>query len=467
MEKTAQARQATRLEYNAYGAFFFGENFIWALIGMLATFITDIGISAAVAAVVLLIPKVWDAVNDTIFGVLVDKIKLKSGQKYLPWMRLGTILIGVVTLFMFAAPSGMSDLAKAAWIIVAYIIFDTGYTMLDAPLFALPSALTSNIQERTSILSNGRFWAMVGGMAAGMVIPLVRPRAGWFVSAVIVTLISIASMLPLVLKAQERVRSGETESEGISFKDMWNYLKSNGQLFVVLLVMFIIGVTSVEAVISMQVARICFGNESFATLLMIIMMVPMLLFSKLVPVLTKRFDKVTVFIAGLGMSIVSGVLLCFVDPSNMPLVVVLMLFKGTGLISYQVISYLFVADAVEYGTYRTGTRASGISFSLQTFTAKLCGALVTSFSLAILSLIGFVSGEGAVQPEGVAENLWKVYTLIPAAGYIAAMILMLVFYKLRDRDVQTMSEYNNGEISKEEADAKLASKYGPAPAHKN
>lgn len=463
MQKTSQAKQATRLEYHAYGAFFFGENFIWALIGMLATFITDIGISAAVAAVVLLIPKVWDAVNDTIFGVMVDKIKLKNGQKYLPWMRVGTLIIGFATLFMFAAPSGLSDFVKAAWIIIAYIIFDTGYTMLDAPLFALPSALTSNIQERTGILSNGRFWAMVGGMGAGLVIPLVRPRAGWLVSAVVVVLISILAMLPLVLKAKERANTHEVESEGISFREMWRYLKSNGQLFVVLLVMFLIGVTSVEAVISMQVARICFGNESFATLLMMIMMVPMLLFSKLVPVLTKRFDKVTVFVAGLGISVVSGVLLCFADPANMPVVITLMLFKGTGLISYQVISYLFVADAVEFGTYRTGTRASGISFSLQTFTAKLRGALVTSLSLAILGFIGFVSGEEAVQPASVAQDLWKVYTLIPTAGYILALILMLVCYKLRDKDVQVMSEYNNGEISKQEADAQLAAKYGPAP----
>ena len=52
-------------------------------------------------------------------------------------------------------------------------------------------------------------------------------------------------------------------------------------------------------------------------------------------------------------------------------------------------------------------------------------------------------------------------TIAPAIGIVLALIL-LRFYKLRDKDVQVMAEYNNGQITKEEADAQLADKYGPA-----
>ena len=50
----------------------------------------------------------------------------------------------------------------------------------------------------------------------------------------------------------------------------------------------------------------------------------------------------------------------------------------------------------------------------------------------------------------------------PAVGCVIALVILLLFYKLRSRDVQVMDRYNNGEISKEKAESVLAEKYGPA-----
>lgn len=50
----------------------------------------------------------------------------------------------------------------------------------------------------------------------------------------------------------------------------------------------------------------------------------------------------------------------------------------------------------------------------------------------------------------------------PAVGFAIALVILLLFYMLRSRDVQVMARYNNGEISKEEAESVLAEKYGPA-----
>ena len=48
------------------------------------TFLTDIGIAAATAAVILLVPKLWDALNDILFGYLIDRHTFRNGQKFLP-----------------------------------------------------------------------------------------------------------------------------------------------------------------------------------------------------------------------------------------------------------------------------------------------------------------------------------------------------------------------------------------------
>ena len=77
-------------------------------------------------------------------------------------------------------------------------------------------------------------------------------------------------------------------------------------------------------------------------------------------------------------------------------------------------------------------------------------------------MVGFIEGENVVQPAGVADGVWALFCLLPATGFAIALIILMTFYKLRTKDVQVMSQYNNGQITREEAEEKLAAKYGPA-----
>ena len=152
----------------------------------------------------------------------------------------------------------------------------------------------------------------------------------------------------------------------------------------------------------------------------------------------------------------------FVGYGNLVVAIIMIMLKVVGLAFFQIIIYMLIADTVEYGTYKSGTRAAGITFSLQCFVAKLKNALVNSIVLGALAIFGFVEGENAVQPAGVADGVWTVFCLLPAIGFAIAVILLSLFYKLRDKDVQVMSRFNNGEISKEEAEGILAERFGAA-----
>lgn len=126
-----------------------------------------------------------------------------------------------------------------------------------------------------------------------------------------------------------------------------------------------------------------------------------------------------------------------------------------------ILLFTFLPDCLEYGTYHTGERAEGVAASVQTFFSKLVSSFSGPLAMLILAGIGFVEGEGAIQPASVEQGIWVLYTLCPAIG-IGIALLLLRFYKLRGRDVQIMARYNNQEISREEAEAQLAGKYGPA-----
>ena len=461
-QNAAKGFATTRRERMAYCIFFLGQNILWGFAGYVEPYLTDLGIAAGTAGVILLLPKLWDAVNDLFFGYLMDRCTFRSGQKFLPWVRIGTAAIGITTVALFAAPKAMPEAVKVAWFLIAYILFDVCYTVLDAPAYALATVMTSDMEERTSIIAGSKLWGMVGGVVATLLVPLIRPALGWFAACVVFVAVSVALMVPMLFSVRERSAGTAQGAENFSLKDIFHYLCCNKYLIVVLAAMLLLGLASLEQKMAIYMARICLEKESMATLVSGGAAVAVIVVSALVPVLVRKWDKFYVLCAGLAFAIVMNVAAYFVGYSNLILVTLMTTLKCSGLGFWSVVIYMLIADTVEYGTYKTGTRAAGISFSLQTFVAKLKNGLLGTVILWSLSAVGFIEGENAIQPEGVAEGVWGLFCLLPAALFAVALAVLLLLYKLRTKDVQLMAEYNSGRLSRREAEKELKKKYGPA-----
>lgn len=462
MEKLNSGYATSPKERAAYYLFFLGQNILWGYAGYVETFLTDIGIAAATAAIILLAPKLWDAVNDILFGYLVDRFTFKNGQKFLPWVRIGTTAIGITTVVLFAIPEGLSSTWKIVWFLIAYIIFDLCYTVLDAPAYALTTVMTGSVDERTAIIAGGKLWAMVGGVIATLLVPLIRPMLGWTAACVVFVAVSVVLMIPMLFAVKERHAPAAVAAENPDFREMLHYLRHNKYLLIVLAAMLLLGVASLEQKMAIYMGRICLGQENMATLVAGAAAVSVIVVSAVVPALSRRWDKFHVLCAGLAFAIVMDIIAYFVGFDSLIMAIIMTMLKCTGLGFWSVVIYMLVADTVEYGSYKTGTRAAGITFSLQTFVAKLKNSLIGTVVLLSLSSVGFIEGENAVQPAGVAEGVWGLFCLLPAAGFALALVILLLFYKLRSRDVQIMSRYNNGEIDRAEAEALLEAKYGKA-----
>lgn len=142
----------TGKEKGSYGLFFLGENIFYNLIvGYMTIYYTDIGITAATVAVVVLIVKVWDAINDPLFGGIMDRIKFKKGR-FVPWLRLSLVGLPIATIVMFAIPSRAHPMVKVIWAVISYMLWDLSYTMCDVPIFGVVTAMTDNQQERVTFV---------------------------------------------------------------------------------------------------------------------------------------------------------------------------------------------------------------------------------------------------------------------------------------------------------------------------
>lgn len=158
--------------------FMCGTGIINTFVGsFLQMYLTDVGIAAVAIGIVFMVARIWDAVNDPIFGVLVDKLHLKNG-KFLPFIRFGNFLLPVATVLLFAIPGGLSAGWKLFWAFAAYLLYDVAYTMCDVPSYAMTSVMTDQVQERVSIMSRATVMGSVMMLAVMIAGPQLYPTIG-------------------------------------------------------------------------------------------------------------------------------------------------------------------------------------------------------------------------------------------------------------------------------------------------
>ena len=462
----------TRKERLSYWTYFIGQNVYYNITAaFISTYLAMQGINLAKVAVVLLIVKVWDAINDPIFGFIFDKVKFKNGQKSLPWLRIATALIPVVTILLFSIPSGLSETGKLVWFGVAYLLWDTVYTLTDVPAYAMLNTMTDNLQERNTLLSINRVFSGGGVVIYGVVLPLlISEQVGMSatMAVAILAIFSALTMVPLNINCKERNYKPEQEDENFSPRQMFTYLKSNKYLLI-----YYGGYMATDALKTFNAVLLfasfyLFGNSLFSIVLNILNMVPGVFAAMAMPALLKRFDKFkTLFWCNI-VCVVLGLVIYFLGYDNQGLFLTLTVIRTIPMSIVGILAFMFTPDCAEYAEYKSGISAKGITFAIQTFSVKITGAVSSSLALFLLGCFGWISVEAESFEQLAAMNiqqspaalsgLWIVYALVPVIGMILSTFFYLG-YKLNDKDVQIMAKCNSGEITRTEAENLLSRKY--------
>ena len=452
----------------SYWSYFVGQNIFYNVVTtFMATYLMMNGIDLGKIAVVTLIVKIWDAVNDPLFGIIFDKIKFKNGQKCLPWLRLSVGLIPITTVLLFIIPSGMAQSGKLIWFMIAYLLWDSSYTVCDVPIYSMVTTMTDNINERNTLMSLGRLFSGAGMGLSGMLCTLlVSEKVGLSFSPTVILLsvLGLLFMIPLCFVGKERNYHGELGDEAFSIKRMLMYLVRNKYLLIYYLgYLFANGLMTGNA-LSLFVSYYLFGSANFNIILGILSTVPSIVVALLIPVVSQKFDKFKLFFICNTVAAVLGLVMYFIGWQNKLLFIVLMIIRCLFTSVTGTLGFMFTPDCAEYGQYKTGVDAKGITFSIQTFTTKIAAAVASSLGLAILGFFDWTKIEAEsfadieklniVQSATALNGLWVTYILVPSIG-LAITSFIYLFYRLRDKDVQIMAKYNAGEITREEAEKLL------------
>lgn len=458
----------TSKERLSYWTYFVGQNVYYNITFIyLSAYLAMQGIALWKVSLVLLVVKVWDAINDPIFGYIFDKVKFKNGLKSLPWLRIAVALIPIVTIAVFTIPSGFSETGKLIWFAVAYLLWDTVYTLTDVPAYSMLNTMTDNLGERNLLLSVNRVFSGAGYLLCVVVMPLLIGHS-YALAVIVLSIFSGLTMVPLCIFCKERNYHPEQDEGDFSFKQMFTYLRSNKYLLTYYGGYMATDALKTSAAVTLFVSFFLFGSELYSILLNLLSMVPGVIAAMLMPTILKKLDKFKVLFWCNIVNILSGLLIYFLGYENQTLFLVLTCIRAIPMCLVGVLAFMFTPDCAEYGQFKSGISAKGITFAIQTFSVKITGAISSALALALLGLFAFPEIETNsfselaamnIQLSATATNgLWIVYALVPVIGMIISTFFYLA-YKLNDKDVQIMAKCNSGEITREEAEKLLSRKY--------
>lgn len=198
-------------------------------------FFTDILIiPSAFVMMLMIVARVWDALNDPMMGVIVDRTITKYG-KMRPYILVGSFLMLFTTIVLFMPLTGAPTMFKMIFAAVSYIIFGMAYTLTDVPAMGLMSVATPNSDERASLLS---FYVTIGSVGSLLPVGLftifqsfIPEKYVYFAMSIFVGIITSAAYLTLFKNAKERF---STHTEKIAVRDMIKAAGKNKPMMMVL-----------------------------------------------------------------------------------------------------------------------------------------------------------------------------------------------------------------------------------------
>lgn len=438
----------------AYGGGDLASNFVLVLTGTFVTFFyTDaLGLNAAIVGAIMMFSRLADGFTDIIMGYIMDKTHSKHG-KARAWLLWLSIPIGIATILVFLVPN-IGVTGKYIYIAITYNLVTTFlYTMINIPYGALTSLMSRDQDQRMIINIFRMFMAQAGSLIINAcTLPLVNAMGGstkqrsWIIVSILYGVVAAALFLLCFAKTKERVRVQAEKNNELGFLTSFKLIIKNNYwlLLVGIWVSMVLGM-SMSGSVGTYYAKYILGNENIAGFLGALGIVPVLIIMPLTAPLNRKFGKRNVALYGSFVSI-AGQLLMLLNPASAAWLMFCAVIKGIGSATLSGTMFAMIADTIEYGHWKTGTRVEGMLYSSTTFGAKVGAGVGGAVALAVIGAAGY-DGLAAVQAPAALEAIKVLYLIVPIP-FVIIIPILYACYKLDKIYPKVMEELNQSEQKK-------------------
>lgn len=417
-------------------------------------FLTTVaGLSPGTAGTILLLVKIWDAVNDPLMGWLTDRTVSKHGRRR-PWLLYGALPFGLLFFLQWVVPP-WGDAGKFAYYLVVALLFDTAFTIVNVPYTALTPELTRDYDERTSLTSYRFAFSIGGGLLAATLHQVIvngfcaDPQAcqgaalqpGYLIAGAIWGVCCALPFIWCFLGTKERYAPAPGAPEVGIAEQLRVALSNRPFLFVIGIYLF--SWLAVQITASVLTFYITFWLQSPAMIPLMLLAVQgsAFIFLFVWSAISRRIGKKAVYMIGMLFWIAVQAALFFLQPGQAGLALALAALAGVGVATAYLIPWSMMPDVIELDELRTGRRREGVFYGFMVFLQKLGLALGLFLVGLALEVQGF-SERAPIgqQPESALTAIRLMIGPIPASILVCGMALAAFYPITRQKHRELLAE---------------------------
>lgn len=425
----------------------------------LKIFYTDVlKIAANKVATLFLVTRLWDAVNDPMWGAIVAKRPPRRDGKFRPYLKWIAIPVAVAQLLCFydITRNTSNPLIVLIYAYITYIMFGMMYTGINVPFGSLASVITDDPDGRTLLSTFRSIGGGIGGAAPLLVAPLLiydkHVRAdgttyntanagGFFKFALAMCILAIIFYFSCYASTKERVKS--EANPHINMREAYKGMFKSRPFIVLAVTGVLISGQLQFASYNSYLYKNYFENTNLSIIGSIAQYLPMAIMILFTPKLVKRFGKKE--LAGFGsMFAAAAAIFCFVfkpgrDQAWIFMIVLFIIGFGYSFVS--ITNWAVVADVIDYQYVTTGIRSESAIYAVYTFSRKLGQTIADYVGLMLLNNVGYTEEMTKIgYKQGVSEGILMICTLIPAITYTLIWLLYRFAYPLTKEKLEPIYE---------------------------
>lgn len=422
-------------------------NFVFQTqIMFLMGFYTDVlGISAATAGTIFLLSRCWDAINDPIMGGFADRTESRWG-KFRPWILITSVPFAVLFVLCYTAPE-LSMTGKIVWAVITYNLLMMIYTANNIPYSALTGVMTGDRVERSSLVT----WRFVFAMMAQFVVQtytltLVQefggdedPAEGWQKTIILWAVIAVVFFLITFLTTKERVKPDPQQKSSLK-QDLADLFGNRNWVALAIATVFIFiclsmrgGSTYYYFQYFVEVGEIFGRNPTWQQLFgwfngagTLVTIVGVLLSKPL----ALRFGNRDVFRVSLFLTAICMAAFVLLPPTATQTMLVLQMLLQFIYGTTIPLLWAMMADVADFSEWKTGRRATAMTFALTVFALKLGLSLGGAMQGWLLGYYGYVPN--VAQSERTLEGIRLLMSIFPAIAFFIG-VAALMFYGINKK----------------------------------
>ena len=481
-----QKKYVQKKEMTAFCVAGLGQGMIYAL---MSSYISDyylnvLQLTPMFVLLLMLLARVWDAINDPLMGMIVDRSNLKSG-KMLPFIRWALIPIGIVTLLMYLSPN-LDKTEMMIYSAIVYVAWGMIYTVGDVSFWGLPNVMTPDSEERSSVISVSKIFNSIGSavpevlfLVVGFIIAswaqntnttdfLTIQKKKYLIMAIVTVGIGIILYSFACVGVKERVKMpvrkrqpGEPSQLARVFKckplvlvllmgvlSSGRYMVSAAAIHVARYSFYIGPELATLATEAERVAAIESSISTVKTVFQISSIVGLFGATLFMPKLMKKFDYkklvIVTCLAGFVASIITTIVGWFTMNlyACIPFIVISCIPLGV----INTVCLAMIGDCLDYMELKTGFRDNALGAACQGFINKVGNAFATSGIVVMYMVIGLdpaqmLSSTSVVSaldmPPEMRFAMFSLVSIVPGVSMLLCSIPMF-FYKIAGKEKKDM-----------------------------